>query len=190
MISIVGYLAYGLIVGFNAIQWFYMVRGKTINLGALPMWSLVFGLALLQVTLVWPLVFSGFAPPTYIIVGNALSFIFAALGLERVVRTNLSTPEPTFLQLQDGTVLQVIAVTPPPVATAPSPVPGASFSIGSAVPGPRTVDQMREHFSGEVDSTIGRMEGHLATWKDNGFPPHVGAHEHPTADEALLVDLS
>lgn len=193
MISLLGYLAYGLIVGFNAIQWFYMIRGKTINLGALPMWSLVFGLALLQVTLFWPLFFGGFAPPTYIVVGNAVSFIFAALGLERVVRSNLSAPETFLLTMGDGTVLKAEVFSLPPAqvaAAAPVPLyPSVQFDT-SQVPGPRSVDQMREHFSGEVDSTIGRMEGHLASWKDNGFPPNVSAHERPTADEDLRVDLS
>lgn len=193
MISFVGYLAYGLIVGFNAIQWFFMVRGKTINLGALPMWSLVFGLALLQLTLFWPLFMGGFVPPTYIIVGNALSFIFAALGLERVVRANINAPEPTFMQLADGTILQVIAVSPPPIPIrngAPTEVlpTGGSDYLASALPSPRTAEQMREEFTAGVDSTIGKLNRHRETWDENGFPPTLRAADVALGTEGLGVE--
>jgi len=184
MVELLGYLSYVFITVFNPLQLFFMLRRKTVNLGALPLISLTIGLALLSLSF-----YLTGGIPLYAVIGNALSFVFALVNTVVIMRSNAKAPETFLMQLQDGTVLKAEIFARPVVASV-APAPSEGFTLGSAVPGQRTIDQMREHFSGEVDSTIGRMEGHLATWKDNGFPPHVGAHERPTADEALRVDLS
>ncbi len=188
MVELLGYLSYVFITVFNPLQLFFMLRRKTVNLGALPLISLTIGLALLSLSF-----YLTGGIPLYAVIGNALSFIFALVNTVVIMRSNAKAPEPFLLQLQDGTILKAEVFKLPEAqvaAAAPAPLyPSVQFDT-SQIPGSRSVDQMREHFSGEVDSTIGRMEGHLAAWKDNGFPPNVSTHERPTADESLKVDLS
>ena len=77
MTALLGYLGYAFVVGFCPLQLFEAIKGRTLNLGLLPLISLVLGLALLQVSFV----LAGVIP---YIVGNGLGLVFstALLGIK------------------------------------------------------------------------------------------------------------
>jgi len=77
MTALLGYLGYAFVVCFYPLQLFEAIKGKNLNLGLLPLISLVLGLALLQVSFV----LAGVIP---YIVGNGLGLVFsmALLGIK------------------------------------------------------------------------------------------------------------
>lgn len=105
-VDLLGYLAYFLIVGFSAFQLVFMLRGRTVNLGAWPLVSLVVGLTLLQWSFVWATV------PLYVVVGNCLSLLFTAANLAKVL-SEPAPKEPGYVLTADGTLLEVSRVIKP-----------------------------------------------------------------------------
>jgi hypothetical protein len=72
MTSIIGYLGYALINLWSPLQIIHMVRGRHIELGRLPVATLVGGLVCLQVS------FGLDHLPLYTQVGNAMGLVFSA----------------------------------------------------------------------------------------------------------------
>jgi hypothetical protein len=72
---VLGYIAYVLICAFGPIQLFNMIHGRNIELGNLPLFTLIAGLALLQLSIMRD------AAPTYVLVGNGAVLIFNLINL-------------------------------------------------------------------------------------------------------------
>ena len=79
-----GPLGYALICAFSYVQIGYMIRGKTNELGRLPLYSLVLGLGILQVSLWQDRSFV----PLYVTVGNAASLVGGVVTLALTYRTS------------------------------------------------------------------------------------------------------
>jgi len=72
---VLGYVAYVFITAFGFLQLFDMVRGQNRDLGRLPLFSLILGLALLQSQLTRD------GAPLYLVIGNGASLTATVLNM-------------------------------------------------------------------------------------------------------------